>query len=102
MFVSGGENIYPAVIESALMSIEDIIDATVVAVPDDDFGRRPFAFIRTDAPEADVDRIKTALREFVPGYMVPADVQPYPSSDRGLKWDRARLQSLACQIRSGA
>ena len=35
MIISGGENIYPAEVENALMSHPDIIDAAAVGVPDD-------------------------------------------------------------------
>ena len=45
MIISGGENIYPAEVENALMSHPDIIDAAVVGVPDDKWGETVKAFI---------------------------------------------------------
>ena len=38
MIVSGGENIYPAEVENALMSHKEILDAAVVGIPDDKWG----------------------------------------------------------------
>ncbi|MEG1750961.1 MAG: AMP-binding protein [Raoultibacter sp.] len=45
MFVSGGENIYPAEIQAKLMQIEGVADAYVFGVPDEVWGRRPVAFV---------------------------------------------------------
>ena len=45
MIVSGGENIYPAEVENALMSNEEILDAAVVGVPDKKWGESTKAFV---------------------------------------------------------
>ena len=57
MIISGGENIYPAEVENALMSHPDIIDAAVVGVPDDKWGETVKAFItlRNDVEETATD-----------------------------------------------
>ena len=47
MFISGGENIHPEEIETALMMIDGILEAVVVPVNDDEYGQRPVAFIKT-------------------------------------------------------
>ena len=47
MFISGGENIHPEEIETALMRIDGIVEALVVPVNDDEYGQRPVAFIKT-------------------------------------------------------
>lgn len=47
MFISGGENIHPEEIETALMMIDGILEALVVPVNDDEYGQRPVAFIKT-------------------------------------------------------
>ncbi|NMW19777.1 MAG: o-succinylbenzoate--CoA ligase [Chlorobiaceae bacterium] len=47
MFISGGENIHPEEIEKALMMIDGIREALVVAIPDNEYGHRPAAFIET-------------------------------------------------------
>ena len=45
MIISGGENIYPAEVENALMSHPDIMDAGVVGVPDDKWGETVKGFV---------------------------------------------------------
>lgn len=45
MFVSGGENVYPAEIADALMRLPEVADAHVIGVPDKTWGRRPVAFV---------------------------------------------------------
>ncbi|MCF8113526.1 MAG: o-succinylbenzoate--CoA ligase [Desulfotignum sp.] len=45
MIISGGENIYPAEIESVLMGHPEISDAAVVGKPDDRWGEVPVAFV---------------------------------------------------------
>jgi fatty-acyl-CoA synthase len=43
--ISGGENISTVEVEQALMSHPDVLEAAVVAVPDDKWGERPKAFV---------------------------------------------------------
>ena len=53
MFVSGGENVYPAQIRNALLRLPDVSDAHVFGAPDETWGRRPVAFVesmRDDLP----------------------------------------------------
>jgi O-succinylbenzoic acid--CoA ligase len=54
MFISGGENIHPEEIETALMDLPGIEQALVVPVPDREYGSRPAAFIRL-SPGCDAD-----------------------------------------------
>lgn len=45
MYISGGENVYPAEIESVLHEHPAVADAAVVAVPDDRWGESGVAFV---------------------------------------------------------
>jgi fatty-acyl-CoA synthase len=45
MYISGGENVYPAEVESALMRIEGIADVAVVGVADARWGEVGCAYI---------------------------------------------------------
>ncbi len=47
MLVSGGENIHPEEIESALLQLEGILQVIVVAIPNREFGQRPVAFVES-------------------------------------------------------
>ncbi|MBD3258185.1 o-succinylbenzoate--CoA ligase, partial [candidate division GN15 bacterium] len=60
LFVSGGENVYPEEIERALIDIEGVRQAVVVAVDDAEFGQRPVAFI--DGDDVDAEQLTEELR----------------------------------------
>lgn len=45
MIVSGGENIYPAEIENAIMAHPDVADVAVIGIPSDRWGESPLALI---------------------------------------------------------
>jgi long-chain acyl-CoA synthetase len=49
MIISGGVNLYPQEIESAILELDEVVDAGVVGVADDEFGERPIAFVVGDA-----------------------------------------------------
>ena len=48
MIISGGVNIYPQEIESAIMDLPCILDSGVVGVADEEFGERAVAFVVCD------------------------------------------------------
>jgi len=75
MIVSGGENVYPLEVENLLADRDDVQDAAVVGVPDDDFGHRLRACI-VSAPGAaqDVDEIKAYVKDHLARYKAPRDV----------------------------
>ena len=45
MIVSGGENVYPAEVENALMAHPAIADVAVIGVPDEKWGEVPMALV---------------------------------------------------------
>ncbi|HKI90888.1 MAG TPA: fatty acid--CoA ligase, partial [Gaiellaceae bacterium] len=48
MFISGGENVYPAEVESVLHEHPHVTDAAVVGVPDARWGEAGIAFVVAD------------------------------------------------------
>ena len=48
MFVSGGENVYPAEIKEKLLRVAGVSDAHVFGAPDARWGRRPVAFVERE------------------------------------------------------
>uniref|UniRef100_L2FF17 Acylsynthetase n=1 Tax=Colletotrichum fructicola (strain Nara gc5) TaxID=1213859 RepID=L2FF17_COLFN len=58
MFVSGGENVYPAEVETILTEHPDILEVAVVGVPDETWGEAGRAYVVTSSgsriPQADM------------------------------------------------
>ena len=46
MIISGGANIYPAEVETALSEHPEVVDVAVIGIPDEDWGKRVHAIIR--------------------------------------------------------
>ncbi|WP_407159682.1 fatty acid--CoA ligase [Bradyrhizobium sp. STM 3557] len=75
MIISGGENIYPAEVESALCDHPDIAEAAVIGIPDDKWGEAVKAVVvlklgRT-ATETDIINF---LRARIAGYKTPKSI----------------------------
>ncbi|MEK6303308.1 MAG: AMP-binding protein [Acidobacteriota bacterium] len=76
MIIRGGENIYPAEIESFLMRHPKISEAQVVGVPDSFMGEEVAALIRLKVDEmADEAEITTYCRDGISRHKVPKYVQ---------------------------
>ncbi|MGY1663467.1 long-chain fatty acid--CoA ligase [Geodermatophilus sp. SYSU D00705] len=76
MIISGGENVYPAEVESALLELPGVVEAAVIGVPDPRWGEVGMAVV-VPAPGADRDAeaVRTALRERLAGFKVPRHVE---------------------------
>ncbi|NKE59417.1 long-chain fatty acid--CoA ligase [Lentzea sp. PSKA42] len=76
MFISGGENVYPAEVENAITDHPDVAEVAVVGVPDPRWGEVGRAFVRPRTGAA-VDA--TTLREFLlprlAKYKIPVHVE---------------------------
>ena len=75
MIVSGGENIYPAELESALMAHPAVADVAVIGVPDDRWGETVRAIVvrRPDAELTEEELIDWS-RERLAGFKRPRSV----------------------------
>ncbi len=95
MFISGGENIHPEEIESAILRLEGVEECCVVSVPDAEFGARPAAFIRGTMISG------SALEDTLPKFKIPVAFFPWPQEGRaGMKPDRIAL-ALAARVLLG-
>ena len=70
LIISGGENIYPAEVESALLSIDGIQEAGVVGRFDATWGQVPVAFIVSTLDET---TIRTEISQLLAKYKCPVD-----------------------------
>lgn len=76
MFISGGENVYPAEVEKVLITHPDIADAAVVGVADARWGEVGVAFVIPRAgAELDTAALGPWLRQRLAAYKIPRDWQ---------------------------
>ncbi len=72
LILSGGENIYPAEVESVLAGHPDVVECGVVGRPDPAFGARPIAFVVLRPGRALAgNELESFCRERMAGYKVP-------------------------------
>ncbi len=96
LFISGGENIQPEEIESALARVEGVAQAVVVPVEDTEFGHRPVAFVRGSGETPAAGELASALEKFLPRFMVPVAFYQWPADGgEGMKPDRGALMEQA-------
>ena len=73
MFISGGENIFPEEIEYFLRGCALVEDALVVAHPNQEYGFRPVAFIKTKKNKClNPLALEKYLSKFLPKFKIPA------------------------------
>lgn len=98
MIVSGGENVYPIEVEKTLTAHDDVAEASVIGVDDEQFGQRLAAFVvLNDGASATPDLLKQHVRENLANYKVPRDItilDELPRSNTG-KIVRRELQDRA-------
>jgi acyl-CoA synthetase (AMP-forming)/AMP-acid ligase II len=76
MIVSGGENVFPREVEDLLAEHPACVDASVIGVPDDQFGQRLKAFVVVrDGEGVTADELKDYVGRHLARYKVPRDVE---------------------------
>ncbi|OLE27872.1 MAG: p-hydroxycinnamoyl-CoA synthetase [Catenulispora sp. 13_1_20CM_3_70_7] len=96
MIISGGENIYPAKVENALLTHPDIVECAVIGVPDETWGEvgravvvcREGAALRAEEVLASLSG--RLARYKIPKTVVVADSLPRTASGKLLKGDVRR------------
>jgi fatty-acyl-CoA synthase len=71
MFISGGENVYPAEVEIAICEHPEVAEAAVVAIPDEKWGEVGVAFVVLRSASLSADALRAFVRERLAGYKVP-------------------------------
>ncbi|MCJ9427782.1 AMP-binding protein [Kordiimonas marina] len=72
MFISGGENVYPAEVEAAILAMPEIAEVAVIGVPDEKWGEVGCAFyVWVDGKELTAESIKDTCGQKLAKYKVP-------------------------------
>jgi len=95
MFISGGENVYPAEVENALALFPEITEAAVIGVSDEQWGEVGHAIVvLKNNSDLDADAVKQRCTEHLARYKVPKHVSftdKLPRSAQG-KVQKAELR----------
>lgn len=75
LIISGGENIYPAEVESVILSHPSVEEAGVVGKDDEKWGQVPVAFVKLwDSHSLSKNEILAICQERLAKYKVPVDI----------------------------
>ncbi|WP_368680752.1 class I adenylate-forming enzyme family protein (plasmid) [Rhodococcus opacus] len=102
MIIRGGSNIAPSEVESAIVSLDGVLDATVVSVPDEEYGESLVAFVATDGGTIDESTLRTHLKIQLAAFKIPSTFYfdyELPSGKTGKK-DRRAVSDIAKQLAS--
>jgi fatty-acyl-CoA synthase len=99
MFISGGENVYPAEVERVLYQLPGVVEAAVVGVPHEKWGEVGHAFVAFAAgdPVVRTEEVLDHCRRHLARYKVPKAVTVLGSLPKGSsgKIDKLALGRLA-------
>jgi len=74
LVISGGENVYPAEVEAALLEHPAVAEVGVAGLPDADLGTRVVAWVvLRDAAQADAATLDAHCRSLLAGYKCPRE-----------------------------
>jgi len=74
--IVGGFNVSPAEVEAAILARDDVVQAAVVAAPDERLGEVPAAFVvARPGRDVDPDEVIAWCRERIANYKVPRFVR---------------------------
>lgn len=104
LIISGGENVYPAEVESVLAAHVDIEHAAVVGVADEKWGQVPAAVVvRREGSRLTEEDIRQFCKKHLAGYKVPRCVvfkAQLPRNSAG-KVLRRQLREMLQEVRHG-
>ena len=97
LIISKGQNIYPAEIENVLSENDDLLEFTIVGVPDPEFGEAVCAVVvakpdRMVTADAVIDFVRDRLASYKkPRHVVFVDQLPRNPGNKVLKKETAEL-----------
>ncbi len=93
MIVTGGENVYPAEVESAIDAHPAVGSSAVIGLPDEDLGQRIHALVQAEA-KLDADGLRAHLQSRLVRYKVPRTFEfvKEPLRDDAGKVRRSKLR----------
>ena len=104
MYISGGENVYPAEVEQVLYKIEGVTDAAVIGYPDDKWGEVGMAIlVMEDGYTLDEDTFTVCCRENLAKFKVPkhfAIIDELPRNASGKVLKRVLRDQFIAQEKS--
>ena len=74
MIVSGGENVYPAEVENALMSHPFVVDVAVIGVPSERWGETPVALV-VGVNDVTEQELLAHCRSLLAGFKCPSRIE---------------------------
>jgi fatty-acyl-CoA synthase len=75
MYISGGENVYPAEVEQVIYQLDGVAEAAVIGVPDEKWGEAGVAVIvLKSGHEIDAEQVLTHCRAHLAKFKVPKAV----------------------------
>lgn len=97
MLISGGINVYPAEVESALAAHPDVVEVAVIGVPHEKWGETPLAFVVSRDPQLSLEAVREFLTDRLADYKRPTQLRLVDSLPRNMsgKLLKTSLRELA-------
>jgi bile acid-coenzyme A ligase len=92
LILSGGANIYPAEVEAALDSHEEVRSSIVVGLPDDEWGQRVHAIVEADPARVSVEELIGHAARQLARYKLPKSIA---FTDQPLRDDAGKARRSA-------
>lgn len=97
MYISGGENVYPAEIEKYILTHEAVAEVAVIGIPDEKWGETGKAFFSLKPGyQLSYDELRAYCQNGLAKYKIPKQwvlLESLPKSDTG-KIDRKKLKNM--------
>jgi len=75
MIVSGGENVHPGPVEDLIAARDEVREAAVTGVDDDEYGQRLAAYVVLEpGSSVDADAVRGWVKQELSRFAVPRDV----------------------------